>query len=131
MFITLLLVSFIVSFFVCFVIATIFRKPISKILQRLISEEIYLAWGKYMTFAIYVVGISGGVHIWDLERYINPKTEGGTILTLTQERWILELYRTIIGTLQSVAWMLLVFFLFALIAYVIVKAMELRKHTTP
>ena len=34
---------------------------------------------------------------------------------------------TIIGTLQSVAWMLLVFFLFALIAFVIVKGLESRK----
>ena len=128
MFITLLIVNFIVAFFVCLIIAIIFRNPISKILQRLISEEIYNAWSKYITFAIYVVGISGGVRIWDLEKYITPQTENGKVLLLTQERWILELYRTIIGTLQSVAWMLLLFFIFALIAYVIVKGLELRKQ---
>jgi len=37
-------------------------------------------------------------------------------------------YRTVIGTLQSAAWMLLLFFLFALIAYVIVKGLEARKQ---
>jgi hypothetical protein len=31
------------------------------------------------------------------------------------------------GTLQSVAWMLLVFFLFALIAYVVVRGLEARR----
>ncbi len=129
MFITLLIVNFLVAFLVCFIIATIFRNPISKILQRLISEEIYNAWSKYIMFAIYVVGISGGVRIWDLEKYITPQTESGKVLLLTQERWILELYRTIIGTLQSVAWMLLLFFIFALIAYVIVKGLELRKQS--
>jgi hypothetical protein len=128
MFITLLIVNFVIAFVVCLIVAMIFRTPISKILQRLVNEEIYAAWSKYITFAIYVVGISGGVRIWDLEKYITPKTEGGMILELTQERWVLELYRTIVGTLQSVAWMLLLFFIFALIAYVIVKGMEMRKQ---
>lgn len=35
-------------------------------------------------------------------------------------------YRTVIGTLQSIAWLLLVFFVFALLAYVIMRGMELR-----
>jgi hypothetical protein len=32
------------------------------------------------------------------------------VLELTQERWILEVYRTIIETLQGIAWALLLFF---------------------
>jgi flagellar biosynthesis/type III secretory pathway M-ring protein FliF/YscJ len=43
----------------------------------------------------------------------------------------LEIYRTIIGTLQSNAWILLLFFLFALIAYVIVRGMETRRQGRP
>ena len=127
MFITLLVANFVVSFVVCLIIALIFRTPISKILQRLVAEDLYAAWTKYVTFAIYVVGLSGGVRVWDLEKYITPKIDGNATLELTQDRWILEIYRTIIGTLQSDAWMLLLFFLFALIAYVIVKGMEARK----
>ena len=42
------------------------------------------------------------------------------IIALTTERWVLELYRTIIETLQGIAWMLLVFFLCSLVAYVVV-----------
>ena len=49
-------------------------------------------------------------------------------LTLTAERWTLEIYRTIIESLQSLAWMYLVVFLFALIAYVIVRIAERRKR---
>lgn len=128
MFITLLVVNFLIAFIVCFIIALIFRNPISKIIHRLVAEDIYSAWSKYITFAIYVVGISGGVRIWDLEKYITPQTKDSSIILLTEERWILELYRTIIGTLQSVAWMLLLFFIFALIAYVIVKGLEMRKQ---
>ena len=66
--------------------------------------------------------------MWDLERYINPGRydDKARILELTQDRWVLEVYRTIIETLQGIAWMLLVFFVFALIAYVIVRVFESR-----
>jgi hypothetical protein len=128
MFITLLVINFAIALGVCYIIAKLFRKPIDGILQRLVAEELYTAWSKYITFAIYVVGISGGVRIWDLEKYITQKTEGGTPLELTTDRWVLEIYRTVIGTMQSNAWMLLLFFIFALIAFVIVKGLELRKQ---
>ena len=49
------------------------------------------------------------------------------VLELTQERWILEVYRTIIETLQGIAWALLLFFLFSLIAYVFVRVSESKK----
>ncbi len=42
---------------------------------------------------------------------------------------MLEVYRMVIGTLQGVAWMLLVFFVFALVAYVIVRAFELKRKS--
>ena len=50
---------------------------------------------------------------------------------LNADRWILEVYRTLIGTLQSVAWILLVFFVFSLIAYVIMRGFELRRQGRP
>jgi hypothetical protein len=39
---------------------------------------------------------------------------------------MLEIYETVIGTLQSAAMVLLVFFIFALIAVVIVRIFETR-----
>ncbi|HTP78918.1 MAG TPA: hypothetical protein VMM57_00790 [Bacteroidota bacterium] len=127
MFILLLFVSFMVSVLVCLFIARVFQKPVRSILQRLISDEVYTSWTKYLTFAIYVVGISVGVRVWDLQKYITPKTEGGTVLELTRDRWVLELYWTVIGTLQGIAWMLLFFFLVALVAYVIVRGQEMKR----
>lgn len=126
MFVTLLIVNLIVSLLVCFIVARIFRDPISKILQRLIAEDISLAWSKYIIFTIYVVGISGGVEIYKLEQYIAPKANAEA-LELTTERWILEIYRCIIETLKSDAWMLLIFFMFVLIAYVIMKGFEMKR----
>lgn len=127
MFIALLLITFFVAILSCFLVAKLFENPITAILNRLVTEELGSAWRRYIIFAIYVVGISGGVRIWELEKYITPQRDD-LALTLNWERWILELYRTIISTLQSVAWMLLVFFIFALIAYVIMRGFELRQH---
>ena len=128
MFFTLLLVTFALAVVTSFIIAKFFEKPIGKILNRIIADDISGAWQKYLKFAIYVVGISGGVRIWELEKYIQPQTKLLPQLALTNERWVLEIYRTIIETLQSTAWMLLVFFLFAMIAYVIVKVFELKQN---
>ncbi|KAF0142881.1 MAG: hypothetical protein FD122_147 [Stygiobacter sp.] len=128
MFFTLLLVTFALAIVTSFIIAKFFNKPIGKILNRIIAEDISTAWQKYIKFAIYVVGISGGVRVWELEKYLQPQDKSASQIVLTNERWILEIYRTIIETLQSTAWMLLVFFLFAMIAYVIVRAFELKQN---
>ncbi|HBB79642.1 hypothetical protein BBI09_08575 [Stutzerimonas xanthomarina] len=127
MFIWLLVVTLAVSAMVCFIATRFFDKPIGSILTRLVSEELSFAWHRYITFAIYVVGISGGGRIWALERYITPNTEEASVVQLNAARWTLEVYRTIVETLQGIAWMLLVFFIFALIAYVIVRGFELRQ----
>jgi hypothetical protein len=128
MFLTLLLVTFLIAIATSALVASLFSRPIKKILDRLVSEELGATWRRYLLFAIYVVGISGGVRVWDLERYITPRTKEDVPIVLNSDRWILEVYKTVIGTLQSAAWMLLVFFLFALVAYVVVRGFEL-KHT--
>ncbi|MGQ0641751.1 MAG: hypothetical protein ACT4P6_13460 [Gemmatimonadaceae bacterium] len=126
MFLTLLLVTFLIAALVSLAVARLFDRPLRQILGRLVAEDLSAAWHRYIVFAIYVVGISGGVRVWSLEQYILPRERNAAPLALTPERWTLEVYRTVIGTLQSVAWMLLVFFVFALIAYVVVRGLEMR-----
>lgn len=128
MFLTLLLVTFVVSILVAVIVVRMFAKPIESILRRIISDEISGAWLRYMKFAILVVGVSAGVRIYELEKYISPIRfeKDAKVLELTQERWILEIYRTIIEALQGIAWLLLVFFVFALVAYVIVRIAEMK-----
>lgn len=126
MFAWLLVVTLAVSAVVCFFLSKAFERPTGRILTRLVSEELSSAWRRYLTFAIYVVGISGGVRIESLDRYITPQEKTKEIIELTRERWILEMYRTVIETMQGIAWMLLVFFVFALIAYVVLRGFELK-----
>ena len=128
MFMTLLLVVFVIAVTTSTIAAVLFSKPVSKILVRLITEELAPTWKRYSTFAIYVVGISGGVRIWEMEKYITPDKEG-KLLILTSDRWIIEIYKTIVDSLQSIAWMLLVYFLFALVGYVILRGFEVKRNT--
>ena len=126
MFFTLLLVTFGISITFCFGVVKIFDAPITAIFNRIIQDQIISAWVRYIKFAAYVVGISGGVRIYNLERYISARHKDHEILTLNADSWTLEVYRTIIETLQAIAWMYLIVFIFALIAYVIVRGFELK-----
>jgi len=130
MFIVLLAITFAIALAVSYIVVKMFSDPIDNILKRIISDEISVEWVKYLKFAVYVVGISSGVRIHQLERYITAIRPKDEIIALTTDRWVIEIYRTIIGTLGGIAWMLLVFFVFALIAYVIVRAHEFKGNKT-
>src|SRR5690554_4739046 len=132
MFFSLLVATFLIAAVTATIVVRVFNRPVKAILDRIINDAISAAWHRYITFAAFVVGISGGVRIYSLERYIQPERQSGpdsetTLLALTPERWTLEIYRTIIECLQSMAWMYLVVFLFALIAYVVVRVAERKK----
>jgi hypothetical protein len=127
MFLTLLIVTFAIAVVASSFVARLFDKPIASILRRIIAEELSAAWHRYIKFAMFVAGISGGVRIWELEKYITPRGKDGEIVVLNHDRWVLEVYRTVIGTFQSVVWLLLVVFVVALIAFVMVRGSEIRQ----
>ena len=135
MFLFLLLVTFVAALGISFAVMWLFTKPIEGVLRRIIADEISAAWLKYMKFAILVVGVSSGVQLHNLEKYINSTLGGREVQTASSvsfDRWIFELYSAAIETLQGITWMLLVFFVFALIAYVIVRIGEMRsEQSTP
>jgi hypothetical protein len=126
MVIMLFIATFLIAFVVASVVVFVFTKPIDIILKRLVPLDISSTWSKYLKFAIYVVGIGGGVRVWDFEKYMTVQDPYKEIISLTAERWLLEIYETIIGTLQSTAILLLVFFVVTLIAVVIVRLFETR-----
>ena len=130
MIIALFITTFIIAFVVASMVVFIFNKPIDGILKRIVPVDITYAWAQYLRFAIYVVGIGGGVRVWALEKYLTPQEPYREIVQPTPDQWVLEIYETIIGTLQSDAILLLVFFVFALIAMVIVRIFETRTAKT-
>ena len=133
MFLTLLSVTLIIAILVSLAVVRLFTGPVGKILKALIPAEISSAWLKFVQFAAAVVGVARGVNIRLLDRFVNPSYYGGAnkpeILELTRDRWVLEVYRTVIGTLQGIACVLLAFFMTAFIAYVLLRIFESRKAT--
>lgn len=121
MFLLLLLVAFCVALATSVIVVWFFRKPTRAIFSRIIGEDIAIAWHKFLLFAFYVVGVSSGVRLWALEKYITPGTIEKPTPVLDCNRWWFEVFSTIISTLGGLAWALLVFFVIALIAFAIVR----------
>jgi hypothetical protein len=130
MFFLLLALTLGVALLTSWIVVAFFRRPIRQILDRIIGEEIASGWHRFLLFAVYVVGVSSGVQIWKLEQYVHPQPAGpnepSRVLPLDGPSLGLEVYRTIIQVLQGVAWALLVFFVVALIAFVLLRRAELR-----
>lgn len=128
-FITLLLPTFLVALLTSFIVARLFDRPIGVVLQRLVGDPLHLAWQRYVIFAIFVVGLSSGVELHKIEAYLQPiapAAEAPPLPPLNADRIALEIYRTVIATVQGIAWMLLLVFLVLLIAYAIVRSSELK-----
>jgi hypothetical protein len=123
----LLFATFVIAFAVASVVVAIFARPVDRILKQIVADDLSAAWARYLRFAIYVMGIGGGVRVWDLEKYLTQQNPYPSIVALTAERWLLEIYQTVIGTLQSTAAVLLVFFVFALVAVVVARLIDNRQ----
>jgi hypothetical protein len=126
-FLGLLAVTLITALVVSTVAVGIFVSPIRRIITRIVADDIGSAWVRYLVFAMYVVGVVGGVNLRQLERYVIAQGTNTEVLALTSERWVVEIYSSAVGALGAITWMLLVFFAFALVAYVLVRASESRR----
>ena len=85
MFIALLVVTFLIAAAACAVVVRAFSEPVAVILTRVVADELAMAWQRYVLFALYLVGINGGVRIWQLERFVSTGTNA--IPLLTADRW--------------------------------------------
>jgi len=124
MFYAILLVTLAVALVTSILVVRFFNEAVRKILSRIVGDDLAEAWRKYMSFAIVVVGVSGGVRIWDLEKFVPNGRESA--LELNGVRWTIQIYRTVIDTLSQIAWVMLLFFLCTMVAYVIMRAVEAR-----
>ncbi len=128
MFVALFGASFVLALALSVAVAWVSREAIESVLRRFVADHVVrAAFSKYIRFAIVVVGISTGTRVRVLQEYISATAENKAAMAaaLTQEFWVLEIYRTIVGTLEGMAWLLLLCFFLALIAPVIVRMAKL------
>ncbi|HCF94750.1 MAG TPA: hypothetical protein DEW46_06795 [Verrucomicrobia bacterium] len=128
MFLFLLFTLLAVAVLLTSAVVVAFRKPIQGIFSRLIGEPLSDAWVRFLTFALYVVGISSAVHAYRLDQYVSTQHGGDVIAELNVNTWVLEIYQTVRSVLGGLAWSLMSFFIIALIAFIIVRACELKRE---
>ena len=133
MFVTLFLASFLLALALSVTIAWISREAIDAVLRRFVADSVVRrGFEKYIRFAIVVLGISGGTRVKPLQEYISAAEYNKAALqaALTQEFWAIELYRTVLGTLESVAGLLLLCIFLTLIAPAVLRMLKVEPLQT-
>jgi hypothetical protein len=130
MFVVLFLVTFLLAFAVSSGVAWAGKEPIEGILHHFFSPNVTAAMSKYLRLAVVLVGVSSGARIRILEEYIAASPANKVEMTdaLTQEFWVVELYRTTITTLEGILWLLLLFSLVVFAAYWIMRKAKLQER---
>ena len=130
MFIVLFLVTFLLAFAISSGVAWAGKEPIEGILHHFFSLNVTTAMSKYLRLAIVLIGVSSGARIRVLEEFIGASPANKLQMTdaLTQEFWVVELYRTCISTLEGILWLLLLFSLVVLAAYWMMRKSALKEE---
>lgn len=131
MFVVLFLVTFILAFAISSAVAWAGKEPIEGILHHFFTVNVTAAMSKYLRLAIVLVGVSSGARIRILEEYIaaSPGNKIQMSDAMTQEFWVVELYRTSITTLEGILWLLLLFSLIVFAAYWLMRKVRMTKQT--
>jgi hypothetical protein len=132
MFIVLFLVTFLLAFAISSGVAWAGKEPIEGILHHFFSLNVTAAMSKYLRLAIVLIGVSSGARIRILEEFISASPANKLQMTdaLTQEFWVVELYRTCITTLEGILWLLLLFSFVVLAAYWMMRKSALKEEQT-
>jgi len=130
MFVVLFLVTFLVAFGISSGVAWAGKEPIEGILHHFFSLNVTAAMSKYLRLAIVLIGVSSGARIRILEEYINASAATKLQMTdaLTQEFWVVELYRTAITTVEGILWLLLLFSLVVFAAFWTMRKSEPKQQ---
>ncbi len=130
MFIVLFLATFLLAFGISSGVAWAGKEPIEGILHHFFPPNVTLAMSKYLRLAIVLIGVSSGARIRILEEFIAASVATKILMTdaLTQEFWVVELYRTSITTLEGILWLLLLFSLIVFAAYWITRKAKLKQQ---
>jgi len=106
----------------------VFMPWLKRVLDRLTSQPLAQAWQRCLNWAIILVGLQGGIHIWELENLALSKKQ--IPFNTNPMYWILEIYRAFIDTAQSCMWVIILFLLVAFVVEAIVLALHRKNKQT-
>jgi len=108
---------------ISWLLAWLFRIPVKNLLQYLVEKDVAEAWTKYIFFVLLIVGVASGTRIRLLEEYLSAASWNQTAIQgqMTLAFWVLEMYRTLIGAVEGIAWMLVLLALIGGGAYFVIR----------
>lgn len=116
-FVALLGITFLMALLVTFILLQIARKPVDLILDRIFSPSVSKTVSKYLCFVMYPVGIWSGIEQF---LYYPSYPENTKIADLIKPSLLSKIcWEGGSETFYGIAWMLLAFFVLALIAFVV------------
>lgn len=89
-----------------------FSRPIDEALVRVVPPEMNSAWRQYVKFAVFVVTFGGGMRVSELSSFVAARGTGSPPLTGGQG--LMEVLKSVSGSLSAAAIGLLAFFVAAL-----------------
>lgn len=120
MFYLFLLISLLTGVIITAITIKLFRNTIKSLLSKIIDVDIYEEWSKYITFVMYVIGLSSSFKINELNKYADNYFQQ----TIQFDKLLLNFVGTSINVLQSLAWVLFLFYLAMLVVIVIFKILS-------
>lgn len=107
---SLLLAKILVSLLVCFLTLAVFRGPFEDLAIKALTLDFWNAWKTLIYLSVYVMGLSRGVLVDELERFTRfARTKKDRSDDMSRDEWILEVTKTVIESLKAIALMLLLF----------------------
>lgn len=92
-----------------------FSVSVDEVLKRLLPAELAAAWSRYVKFALFTASFIGGLRLQELGALVSRGQGDGA--RLAADQGLVEVYRTIAGSLGAAAWTLLAFFAGTLCVY--------------
>lgn len=100
--------SFAASIAIAACVLYFFSGSIDEALRRVLPAEMTQAWSRYVKFALFVVTFTGGMRLNELARFLAARLPAGPPLAAAQS--LLEVFKSIAGSLMAASAMLLVIF---------------------
>lgn len=107
-----------------------FSVPMDATLNRLLSSELAAGWSRAAKFAVFVAAFTGGLRLSELENVLLVRYGGGG-QPLRASQGLLEVFKSVSGSLTAASWAVLAFFAGALGVYGATRLYELLKPVAP
>lgn len=106
---TILAFSFAAAIVLAACVTFFFSRPIDEALGRVVPPEMGSAWRQYAKFALFVVTFAGGMRVSELSNFVAARSAASPPLTAGQG--LMEVLKSVAGSLSAAAIALLAFFL--------------------